>query len=491
MLVTLVVSLYTSRVVLSVLGIEDYGLYNIIGGVVILLSVVSNSMTNATQRFITYELGRSDDRRVSDVFSMSLIAHIIVCLAIIILGETVGLWYVKTQLNIPEGREAAATAVYQLSLAAVVINLIRSPYNASVIAHEKMGFFALMSIAEVLMKLGIVYILLVVRYDKLIWYALLILAIAAVMLLCFVVYCHRKFATCDFRFIIDKAYFGKLFGFLGWSLLGSTASLGTQQAGNLIINKFIGVAVNAAYGVANQVNGAINSFVSSYQMAFTPQLVKLYSQKRMGEFFDLSKRSALLSFYLLFIAAFPIILRVDDILAVWLVEVPEYAGAFCTLLIIYSLIDAIQAPFWIGINATGNIKVYEIWLSAILLLNIPLSIVALRMGMAPYWVLIIRVALNALTAVIRSIHVKHQLSFPIRQYVTHVVARALLVTAVTTALWFAIPHTSFSSSIPGLIIYYAVSVIVISAIIWLIGLSNEDRAGVTKLVRQWVGKSQS
>lgn len=485
MLITLAVSLYTSRLVLQVLGIDDYGIYNIIGGVVILLSVISNSMTSATQRFITYEMGQSDAGRVSEVFSMSLIAHGIICLAIFLLGETLGLWYVLTQLNIPPGREAAAGIVYQLTLFSVAVNLMGSPYHASVIAYEKMSFFAVISIVEVVLRLIVVFVLIKVPYDKLVWYALFILAVNIIIFLVYRFYCKHRFDTCSFRFKIDKAYFKRLFSFLGWSLMGSTASLGTQQAGNLIINKFLGVAVNAAYGVASQVNGAINSFVTSFQTAFTPQLVKLYSQKRMEQFYSLSNKSALMSFYILFIVAFPILLRIDDVLAVWLVEVPGYAGSFCALLILYSLIDAIQAPFWIGINATGNIKVYEIWLSVILLLNIPLSIIALKMGMAPYWVLIIRVALNAVTAIIRSIHVKVQLSFPIREYLTGVVARALLVAAVSTAIWLLIPHDSFGSSLAALVLFYVVSVMIIAAIIWLIGLNKEERMGLKDLVRQW------
>ena len=485
------VTLYTSRVVLAVLGIEDYGIYNIIGGIVVLLSIVSSSMTNATQRFITFELGKENPQRVSEVFSMSLIAHGLICLALVILGETVGLWYVNTQLNIPAGRENAAHIVYQFSLLSVAVNLIRSPYNASVIAYERMSFFAYMSILEVILKLAIVYVLVVVPYDKLSFYAFLILLTNIVILLCYRFFCIRRFDTCRFRFIIDKGYFKKLFEYLGWSLLGASATLGTNQAGNLIINKYLGVAVNAAYGVANQVNGAINSFVASFQTAFTPQIVKLYSQHRMEQFYSLSNRTALLSFYILFVVSFPIVLRIDDVLSVWLLEVPEYASSFCMLLVAYSLIDALQAPFWIGINATGNIRFYEIWLSLILLLNIPLSIIALRMGMAAYWVLIIRVALNLITALIRCIHVKVQLSFPIRQYLLDVIVKAVLVMAATILLWVLIPHENLGKSLLGIFVFYVICVIGISGIIWLIGLSRSDREGVVSLVKQFIPKNHT
>ena len=238
MLFSLVVSLYTSRIVLQVLGVEDYGLYNVIGGFVVLLAVVSNSMRNATQRFITFELGKGDSKRVCDAFSMSMIAHFIISVLILLLGETVGLWYVKTQLNIPEGRETAALFVYQISLLTTILTLMRSPFDASVIAHERMTFFAVVSLIEVIIKLLIVFLLIVAPFDRLVFYAFLILLVNIIVFITYNIYCRHKLDTCFFRFVIEKSYFSTLFGFLGWSLLGASASLGTQQAGNLIINKF-------------------------------------------------------------------------------------------------------------------------------------------------------------------------------------------------------------------------------------------------------------
>ena len=262
--------------------------------------------------------------------------------------------------------------------------------------------------------------------------------------------------------------------------------MGTQQAGNLIINRFLGVAINAAYGVANQVNGAINAFVSNFQVAFTPQIVKLYSQNRLKEFYKLSNSSALLSFFILFLVSFPLIVNIDYVLGVWLVEVPSYAGVFCTLLIIYSLIDAIQAPFWIGINASGDIKAYEIWLSIILILNIPFSYMALRWGWEPYWVLAIRVILNVITAVCRCIHVKIQLHFPIKDYLSNVVFRALLVTGVSVLTWFLIPHERLFSSFGGFVVCYVLSVCVITAFILLFGLGRSERVVLQSYLRRFI-----
>lgn len=486
MLFTMGVSLYTSRVILDVLGVDDYGLYSVIGGIVVLLTIVSNSMRSATQRFITFELGQGSAKQVSDAFSMCMIAHFIIGIIVIVLGESVGLWYVQTRLNIPEGREAAAMYVYQFSLLTTIVSLIRSPYEASVIAHEKMSFFAYMSIVEVCLKLAIVYILTISQWDKLVFYAILVLLTSLVIFFFYRLFCRKLFDTCNFRFIIKKDYFYKLFSFLGWNLLGASATLGTTQAGNLIINHFLGVAINAAYGVANHVQGAINAFVSNFQVAFTPQIVKLYAQNRLPEFYKLSNGSALLSYYILFLISFPLLVNIDYVLGVWLVDVPMYAGTFCSLLIIYSLIDAIQAPFWIGINASGDIKVYEIWLSALLILNIPFSYFALRWGWEPYWVVVIRVLLNFITAICRCVHVKIQLDFPIKEYLLNVVLRVLLVTAASIFVWFLIPHEHLYSTFGGFIIVYIVSVTVIGVFIFLFGLGKSERNLLLSFISRFV-----
>lgn len=482
MFITMGVSLFTSRVVLDVLGFENYGIYNIIGGIVVLLSIVSNSMTAATQRFLTFELGSGNLDRVSRTFSMSMVAHLIICFAILLLGETLGLWYVSKQLNIPAGRESAAMWVYQLSLLTIFVRLIQAPYNASVIAYEKMSFYAYISIADVMLKLVVVYILVILSKDKLIVYGFLVLCVTTVIFLCYRIYCKKKFDTCRFRFIIDKSFFKELFSYLGWNLLGSGAALGSQQAGNLIINKYLGVAVNAAYGVSSQVSSAINSFVSNFQVAFTPQLVKLFSQKNMEDFWRLSKSAALLSYYLLFIISFPIIINIDYLLGIWLVDVPQYSGIFCTLMIVYALIDSVQAPLWIGINASGNIKIYEIWLSILLLLNIPFSIWALKAGMSPYWVLIIRVCLNFITAIIRCIHVKYQFNFPIIQYLKEVILRVISVSCIPIIVFVCTRRYLTYSHFWEFCISAFVCVIFIAIVIFFVGIGDGERKELKRII---------
>lgn len=483
MLITMGVTLYTSRIILQVLGIEDFGIYNIIGGIVVLLSIVSNSMTSATQRFITFELGKGNSQRVSDTFSMSLIAHLLVCVIIIFLGETIGLWYIQEKLLIPDDRHTAAFWVYQVSLLTVLTNVIRSPYNASVIAYEKMSFYAYVSVLEVLLKLGVVLLLVYSGVDKLILYSILIFFTSLFVLSSYIWYCLKQFTTCKFYFVFNQKHFSQLFEYLGWNLLGATASMGTLQAGNLIINRFLGVAVNAAYGVANQINMATYSFVSNFQIAFTPQLIKLFSKGDMDSFNKLANKTALLSYYLLFIIAFPFIIHINDALSIWLVEVPQYTDVFCQLLIIYSLIDALQAPLWIEITASGNIKNYQIWLSAILLLNIPLSIILLYMGFSPIWVLIVRVFLNLVTAGLRCLHVKLQFDFPVSQYINQVLLRSLLVSVVTIIIIYMIPKFFIGGKILSFMTNYIIDILIIATIIALIGINRSEKEVIKLMIK--------
>lgn len=483
MLLTMAVSLYTSRVVLDVLGVSDYGIYNVIGGIVVLVSMINHSMSAATQRFITFELGKNDLKRVADTFSMSMTAHLLICAVVLLIGETLGLFYVANYLNIPPDRHDAALWVYQISLITVIVNIIRIPYNASVIAYEKMSFFAIVSIVEVVLKLLVVYLLLIGDFDKLILYTFLILLSTVICNIIYKVYCNRQFSTCRYYWFMEKSYFQKLMGFFGWNFVGALATTGTHQVGNVIVNFFCGTVANAAYGVASQVNSAIGGLVNNFQTAFTPQIVKLYSQGEMKALYTLMNRSALLSFYLLFIVAMPIFLCIDLVLNIWLVEVPKYAGIFCQWLIVYAFIDSLQAPLWKAITATGNIKYYEIWLNAVLVFNIPLSYFCLKMGMPPYYVVAISALLNLLTAIIRTFHVKVQIHFPIGLYIKDVLMRAAFVTTGYFVLSLLLLRVFGVNSLFSFIIFFILSIIVSCVLMITIGLNPSDRQVVVSLVK--------
>ncbi len=484
MLLTMAVSLYTSRVVLDVLGVSDYGIFNVIAGIIVLISMLNTSMSAATQRFITFELGQQNEKRVSDTFSMSMTAHFIICIIILILGETIGLYYVDNYLNVPVERHNAALWVYQISLATIIVNIVRIPYNASVIAYEKMNFYAWISIIETILRLVIVFILAIGDFDKLILYSFLIFVTAVVCSIIYKIYCQRKFTTCNYYWVMDKSYFKKIMGFFGWNFVGGIATTGTHQVGNLILNGFCGTVANAAYGVATQVNSAICGFTNNFQMAYTPQIVKLYSQNLKEELFRLMNRSALLSYYLLFILAMPLFLNIDLVLDIWLKDVPPYAGIFCQWLIIYNLIDSVQAPLWKVITATGNIRSYEIWLNIVLILNIPLSYICLKYGMAPYIVVIISTGLNLVTALFRVIHVKIQVSYPISFYAKEVVLRVFLVSGIYMSLWYISTFLFEVNNLLSFVIFFGISVIINILTIYLVGLNPVDRKLVVRLFNE-------
>jgi O-antigen/teichoic acid export membrane protein len=490
MLITMLVTLYTSRVVLNVLGVEDFGVYNIIGGVVILFSFLNNAMSNATQRFLSYDLGKEDTFQLKKTFSMSITAHISISLLVFVLSETVGLWFINTHLNIPANRMNAANWVFQFTIMTFIINIIRVPYNASIIAYEKMSFFAYISIIEVLLKLLVVYLLLITDMDKLIFYSFLMFLVSFLVSIIYKEYCNKKFTICRYHFSWNKNLYVKLMSFSGWSMLGGIANIGAQQGANILLNIFSGVTSNAAFGIANQVSNAVYSFVSNFQLAFNPQIIKLYSVGDNNNLHKLMFRTSLFSYYLLLIIAVPFLINTETVLQLWLKNVPDYSVVFCQLMIIYYLIDSIQAPLWNAIYATGQIRTYQLWLSGLLILNIPLSYYLLRIGMSPSIVLAVRVGLNFISAIIRTIYIKYCINFPSMKYLIDVVLKAVIVTIVAFTLSIVIKN-NISATIAGFLWATVLSVIVTGLIMYLIGINKNERASINTYVRKIFNHNKS
>ena len=477
MLITMGVSLYTSRVILEVLGAEDFGIYGIVGSIIVLFSFIRNAMTGASQRFFSFELGKGEANNLKNVFSVSLVAHLLIVLVVFLLGETIGLWYVMTKLNIPSDRFVAAQVTYQLSLIAFAFSIIRTPYSAIIIAYEKMSFFAYVSIFEVFFKLLIVYILLVISYDKLIEYSFLMLIVTVIFTVVSYFYCVKKFEGCSARLKWDKGILMHLLSFTGWSLCGNVANVTAQQGGNIILNVFFGVVVNAAYGLANQVSSVIYGFVSNFQMAFRPQIVKLYACNQRNDLFTLALRSSRLSFYLVLLIAVPFIQNADYLFALWLKDVPDYSVVFCRLMMIYCMIDAIQAPLWMMIDATGNIKQYSIWLSVIILLNLPLSYFLLKMGAAPEVILYVRVILNLITAIIRTIYMKYFIDFPSGLYVKQVIPCLFICTIAFVLTYYTNHFFDLHSMLKVMI-----SLLVVFILIIVFGVNKQEKEMIRKIL---------
>lgn len=478
----MLISLYTSRVVLEILGVVDFGIYNVISGVVVLFSFINNALVLATQRYLNVELGRGGEESVRKVFSASLIIHVNFAIILIILGETIGLWFVLHFLSIPESRWAAALWVYQFAIFTAAINLIRAPYNAVIIAYERMSFFAYISVIEVILKLAIVGILVFIAIDKLVSYAFLLMVVTIFITCVYFIYCRRHFTIIRFQLVKERNIYLGLMSFSGWNLFGSAANVGTSQGISIILNMFLGVIVNAAMGIANQVNVAIYNFVSNFQVAFTPQLMKSYAAGDMSYFINLIIRASKYSFFLLFIIALPVYICVNEFLSFWLTDVPEYANVFCRWMLIYSLLDAIQCPLWTSVQATGKIKKYQIVMSFIILANLPLSWIALKLGCAPYIVLSIRAIVNAFSYIVRVFWLKSIFDFPTKRYLTAVIIPCCIIMVIGYFVTYSI--AAILTGWTKVISITLVSLIVSSILIFCIGMDSTERKSVFEFVKR-------
>lgn len=477
----LAVGLYTSRVVLHVLGASDYGIYNIIGGVVVLFSFINNALISATQRFLNFNLGKKDITAVHHVFCMSMNAYFILSLLFIVLAETIGLWFVNTQLNIPEDRHNAALWVYQFSVLTFIVNLLRIPYNATIIAYERMDFYAYVSLIEVILKLAVVYLLFVTSYDKLILYALLYTMIPIMMNIVYKIYCNKHFSVTKYQPLWNKEIFRSLFGFSGWSLFGSIANMSAQQGINILVNIFYGVTANAAVGIANQVTTNVYQFISNFQTAFQPQIVKTYAANETEAFHKLIFRSAKFSYFMMFLLALPIILTTQDILEIWLVKVPEYTAIFCQLILGFLIIECISAPLWMAVQATGKIKRYQILMAICIFMNFPLTYIVFKIGMPVYYAWIIRIFVNVITISARCIYMKKYLEFPILDFFKKVIKPILIVSAISIPIPYFI-SISTTSGIENIIIVTIISILISLFFIYTLGLNINEKKFINDIL---------
>jgi len=480
MLLTMAVTLYTSMVVLKTLGVDDFGIYNIVGGVVVLFSFLNNAMSTATQRFLNFEMGRGAEGNVNRMFSMSMTAHLSIALIVVILSETIGLWFLNTQLNIPADRMNAANWVYQFTILTFCIQIIRVPYNASIIAYEKMSFYAYVGIIEVILKLLIVFLLLFFGWDKLKLYAVLTCGVTLIVLILYKLYCNKVFTTCRYNFFWDKSLYKKLMSFSGWSLFGSVANVGAQQGLNILLNIFFGVAINAAMGIANQVSSAVFGFVSNFQTAFNPQIVKSYAMNDRTYFMNLIFQSSKFSYYLLLLLSVPLLISTDFILQVWLTNVPEYTASFCRLIILFLLIDAISAPLWMSVQATGEIRNYQILMGGLILLNFPLAYLVLKLGFPPQSVLIVRLLINLITYFVRIFYLRNKINLPSGKYIREVILVVTLVTMLALPLPLLVDH--YIAGWSGLIATTFVALLSTGLCIYAVGLKKNEREVLNRLV---------
>lgn len=487
MIFMMAISLYTSRVVLSVLGVVDFGIYNVVGGIVIVLSFLNTSMAGATQRFLNMELGKRDFLSLKKVFATSIVIHMGIAFLVLILAETIGIWFLNTHMTIPLDRLTAANWVFQFSVISFLVTILAVPFNAAIIAHEEMTAFAYISIIEAILKLLIVYLLVVIPIDKLIMYALLMVLVSTGISLSYCLFCTNKFNECKgISLQYDKYYMSKMLGFSGWTVVGALGSISHTQGVAIVMNMFFGVTVNAALGIANQVTNAVNQFVTNFMIALNPQIVKTYAANELDSMHLLMKRGARMGISLVAFFAVPLIVETPVILNIWLKEVPEYTVTFIRIILLTSICNAYAQPLSTAKAATGKIKQYQIVLTTLGLLHLPLAWMAFVMGGSPFWAMYVYFVLVNIIQTCRIIMVCRSVNLSIMGFVKDVCIRCSLMVFVS----FFVPglfHFILPASLLNSLIVICIAFMSTGFSIITIALTKTERLALTKIIKKRIG----
>lgn len=404
MLVQIAVAFYTVRVIFNVLGTNNYGIYNVVGGIIVFFTFLNNGLTSATKRYITSEIAQGTQESVTHVFDTCVIAHVLISGIVLLFAETIGIWLVNYVLNIPSDRIVAANWVFQLSIFSAIVAIMQSPLDATIVAYEKMGIYAYFSILDVILKLAIVFALKIINGDKLIIYSWLLFGTFIITFLVNSIYCHHAFPICKWKYKKDSKLLKEIFKYMSWNLLGQLAVVGTNQGVSMLINVYFNVAVNAAMGVSSQIINNVNKFVTNFQVAFNPQIIKSYTNKDFDYLQKLIIRSSKISSYLIIIFLVPLLFETHNLLSIWLGKFPPYAVEFCLLTIISIYIEAIGAPLWMLQYSQTKIKTYQIVISSVygsIFFISWIMLATMNTIIPPYTIIIVRIIVFILLLLIR------------------------------------------------------------------------------------------
>ena len=482
MLLSTVVSLYTSRVVLQTLGVEDFGIYGVVGGVVAMFTFLNNSMSAATSRFLTFEMGKGDKERLRDTFSSALIIHIGIALIIFILAETVGVWFLNNKLVIPEGRMNAAHWVLQFSVFSMFIGVTQVPYNATIIAHEKMDIYAYIELLNVFLKLGIVYLLTLVNFDKLILYAFLTLAVSVSIAMIYRVYCIRHYEESKFRFIWNKDILRPMLSFSGFTLYFSMCFSVKGQGKNFLINIFFGTITNAASSIASTVNGVLTGLAFNVITASRPNIIKNYAARKLNDMQQTMNNCIRLSVLLFMMIVIPFYLEAPFIIQLWLGQIPEYVVSFIRISLIVNCIGMINSVITIGIDATGNIKLYSFLTGTVALITLPIAFLLFKIGYGAQYVYVAEVFTFILILTTNICILKKQIDeFKVYPVLLEIL-RVVFITTISLLVTL-VPYTYMQSSFYRVIIISICSVITIGLLTY-ITLNKDQRKSVNQFISQ-------
>lgn len=482
MFIILVVSLYTSRVVLRTLGEVDYGIYNVVGGVVAMLGFLSNTMSSATQRFLSFEIGKGNKDKLKKVFSSSVFLFILFSLVCLILAETIGLWFVYSKMNIPVERRDAAMFVFHFSVMTFVVSIIRIPYNALIIARERMDFYSKISILEVVLKLSIVYLLVSGSFDKLKLYGLLMFTVVLLVTFGYWIFCRLQFEESKLQLKKhDIEIYKGILSFSGWSLFGSLSNMLMDQGVNILLNMFFGPAVNAARGIAYQIKAQVMSFVGGFQTATNPQIIKYYSVGQTDEMKKLLFRGSKITFYLLLLISLPIFIEMEYILSLWLHNTPNWTAIFARLVLLIVLVDSLSGCIIPAIQATAKIKWYQIKVGITKMINLPITFFLFTMGFNPSYAMIVSIFLNFICLFVRLKELNKHIDIPAIEYFKEVVYYDFIVTLSSVTIP-TILYMSLRNGLDRFILVCVTSLICTTWSILYIGLKGDERKRIIGLV---------
>lgn len=435
MLFLLIINLYTSRIVLQKLGVIDFGIYDVVGGIIAMLGFMNSSLSAASSRFITYDIGAGNMEDLKSTFGNILSIHFIMAVFILVIGETIGLWFLRTQLQIPVDRQFAAFWVFQFSILTSIINIISVPYNALIIGHERMSAFAYISIVEATLKLFAVFMLAVSDFDKLILYSLLLFLVQVVVRFVYGFYSNKHFEEAHTKLRYDKKRFKEIFSFAGWTMNGNLAVIGYTQGLNVLLNMFFGPAVNAARGLAVQVQNACSQFCSNFQMALNPQLTKSYAKGDLEDMHKLLKLSSKFSFFILLFIAMPIMFEAEFVLKIWLKDVPEHTANFLRLVLVPGLLYTLANPIIMSVHATGKLKKFQIVEGSLLLMIVPIAYFFLKLfDIEPEWVFVVHIVVELFTQYARLRIVLPMIKMDLSDYIKGVIYPVLIVSVLTSVI---------------------------------------------------------
>lgn len=485
MVVMTLLGLFTTRITLGALGIDNLGIYNVVGGVVGMFSLISGSMSASISRFMTFGLGKGDNTQLTKIFSASINIQLAISLVIIILAEACGIWFINHRLVIPPDRLFAANIVFQLSLFSFVLNLISVPYNAAIIAHEKMSAFAFMTIFQVVFKLLLISLLLFTGGDKLILFAVFICVQGLISQFIYWIYCSRKFAECHYKFVKEKALYKDMFGFAGWNTIGASSAIFSDQGINILLNMFFGPAINGAKSIVSQMSSVLGQFSGNFMTAVNPQITKDYAAGELTRMHHLMFKSTKLSYFMFLTMCLPFFLETRTALTIWLGECPEYTISFARLTFILALSQMLSNTLITAQLATGNIRNYQIVVGGAQMLNFPLSWIVLKAGAPAYSILIVAIAISQLCLFLRIGFLRTMIQLPARAFLKDVYLKVVLVSILSlpipTALYLIMPE-----SIMRFIIVSAVSVIVTISVSYKLGCDSAEKSFVKETLKKFI-----